>query len=135
VHSASAAEIRSKVHVEHFDLLFNELPLIPEHVDQASHLRCRVRRGVLHDICHGSLEDRWPLRKNHPALEQKCPKLIDHRSASADPAIMDPVDTLEVQLIIGLDWDKTHVLPLDGSAIASASMKSFLFEFTKGFTN
>jgi hypothetical protein len=46
--------------------------------------------------------------------EQKCPKLIDHRRAPADQAITDPVDTLQVQLIISLDRDKTHVLPLDG---------------------
>ena len=68
-------------------------------------------------------------------VRTKCPEPIDHRRVPADQAITDPVDTLQVQLIIGLNWDKTHVLPLDGSAIASASMKSFLFEFTKGFTN
>jgi hypothetical protein len=32
------------------------------------------------------------VRKNHPALEQKCPKLIDHRRAPAGQAITDPVD-------------------------------------------
>ena len=115
-------------------MLLNELPLIPEHVDQTSHLRRQVRLGVLQNIRHSSLETRWPLRKHHPALEQKCPKLIDHRRAPADQAIPDTVDTLQVQLIIGLDRDKTHVLPLD-SLRDRASMKSFLFDFTKGFTN
>jgi hypothetical protein len=55
-----------------------------------------------------------PLRKHHPALEQKPPKLIDHRRAPTDQAITDPVDALQVQLIVSLDWDKAHVLPLDG---------------------
>ena len=61
-----------------------------------------------------AFEVRRPLRKYHSALEQKCPKLIDHRRASADQAITDPVDTLQVQLIIGLKRDRMHVLPPDG---------------------
>jgi hypothetical protein len=41
------------------------------------------------------------------------PKLVDHRRASGDQAITDPVVALQVQLIIGLNRDKPHVLPLD----------------------
>jgi hypothetical protein len=46
------------------------------------------------------------------------------------------MDRLQVQLIVGLDGDKAHVLfRSTASAMGSASTKSFLFDFTKGFTN
>jgi hypothetical protein len=48
--------------------------------------------------------------KYHTAFEQKCPKLVDHRRAPGDQAITDPMDALQVQLIISLDRDKAHVL-------------------------
>jgi hypothetical protein len=47
-------------------------------------------------------------------VRTKCPEPIDHRRVPADQAITDPVDTLQVQLIIGLKRDRMHVLPPDG---------------------
>ncbi len=60
--------------VELFDLLFNELPHIPEHVDQASHLRRQVRLGVLQNVRHGSLEIRRPVRKKPSRARAEIPE-------------------------------------------------------------
>src|ERR1700712_5853727 len=74
----------------------------------------QIGLGVLQNVRHRSLEMGWPLCKHHPALEQKCPKLVDDRRAPADRAVTHAVDTLQVQLVIGLNRDKAHVLPFDG---------------------
>jgi hypothetical protein len=54
---------------ELFDLLFNELPLTPQHVDQVPHLGCQIGFCVLQDVSHRGLEPRWLLRKHHAAFE------------------------------------------------------------------
>ena len=50
------------------------------------------------DILENAEADLTPqMRSLINMLEQKSPKLIDHRRAPADQAITDPVDTLQVQ--------------------------------------
>src|SRR6202030_3535570 len=44
----------------------------------------------------------------------KCPNLVDDRRAPGDQAVTHAVDILQVQLVIGLNRDKAHVLPFDG---------------------
>src|ERR1700684_4602637 len=69
---ARAACIRSRdpfqLIVQLFDLLFNKLPLAPEHVDQVAHLRRQIRFCVLQDVRHAGLELRWRLGKHHTAF-------------------------------------------------------------------
>jgi len=38
--------------------------------------------------------------------------LVDHGSASRDQTITNAVDGLQIELVIGLDWDEAHVLAL-----------------------
>jgi hypothetical protein len=73
----------------------------------------------------GGLGLRWLLGENHISFEQECPKLAHHRCASGDQAITDPVDSLRVWLIICLDRDKTHVLPLYGLRIDKVVLVGF----------
>ena len=47
---------------EFFDLLFNGLPLTPQHVEEVAHLWCQFRFRVLKNICHGGLEQNGSLK-------------------------------------------------------------------------
>jgi hypothetical protein len=40
--------------------------------------------------------------------------MVDHRRSTSDQPITNTMDRLQVQLIIRLDRNKTHVLALDG---------------------
>ena len=120
---------------EFFDLLFDCLPLTPQHVDEIAHLWCQVCFRVLEDVRHGGLQLRWRLRKHHPSFEQEGPQLVDDGRAPRDQPIAHSMNRLKVQLIVRLDRNKAHVLAFDGLCDRFASTKSFLLDFTNGFTN
>jgi hypothetical protein len=83
--NATAARVAGsdlfKLVCQRFDLLFDGLPLISQHADQAAHHRGQRVLCVLKNICHGCLELRWLLRKDHATLEQKRSYLVDNRCA------------------------------------------------------
>jgi hypothetical protein len=70
-----------------------------------------------------------PRRKGDATLQQKATDLVEQCGATLDESIPQPVHGLPIELLLGLDLHKAHVLLRHGMAIASASMKSFLFDF------
>jgi hypothetical protein len=45
------------------------------------------------------------------------------------------MDRLQIELIIRLNRDESHVLSIDGLGDGFGIEESFLFDFTNGFTN
>jgi hypothetical protein len=68
---------------------------------------------VLENISHRSLQSGWLLCEDHTALQQERSYLVDDRCAPGNKPVTNPVDRLQVKLVIRLDRDETHVLALD----------------------
>ena len=49
-----------------------------------------------------------------PAFQKKTANLIDHCSPLADKARSHPVQRLQIQLLVGLGWNKASYRPLHG---------------------
>lgn len=61
--------------------------------------------------------------------------LADHPDTVRDEPITHPMQGLQVDLVRAPNLDEAHGRSRRGPATASASMMSFLFDFTYGFTN
>src|SRR5260370_21529541 len=121
------------LHVHRNDLLFEILPLAPEKADKVAHAWRQVRVSVLEDLGHRHLELGWSLREGHAALKQEGSQLVDHgcpmrRSRTRWRACRSSWSSV----LIGT---KRMFCRSTASAMASASRKSFLFDFTNGLTN
>ncbi len=66
---------------------------------------------------------------------QETPDLVDDRGAPLYQPVADGMQRLQIELRVGLDGNEAHVCRVTASAIASAPMKSFLLDLTKGLTN
>jgi hypothetical protein len=86
---------------------------LPEQADQVAHARRQVRLSVLEDIGHRYLELERSLREHQAALQQERSQLVDYGRSSRDETIAHTMDGLQVQLVVRLDRDETHVLPAD----------------------
>jgi len=95
------------------DLLFKILPLVPEKADEGAHAWCQVRVNVLEDLGHRYFELGWRLREGHAALEQEGSQLVDDGRSSCDETIPDAMKSLQIQLVVCLDRNEAHVLPVD----------------------
>ena len=64
---------------EFLDLLFDELPLVPQHADQVAHLGCQVSIGVLQRTSAMAALSLAGVVANHQAaFEQESAQLVDH---------------------------------------------------------
>ena len=88
--------------------------LVPKKIDQVPHLRCQVEVGVLKNFGQRGPQLCWSLRENQASLEQECTQLVDDRSASGDQTIANSMDGLQIELVVGLDRNKAHILPFHG---------------------
>jgi hypothetical protein len=68
-------------------------------------------------------------RKGDATLQQKATDLVDQCGATLHESIPHPVHGLPVELLLGLICTKRMFCFATASATASASMKSFLFDF------
>jgi len=66
----------------------------------------------------------------YTALEQKASHLVHDGGSSCYPTIAHPVQSLEIQLLIGLDRNKTHRRPLHGFRDRLRVQVSFLLVLT-----
>ena len=56
----------------------------------------------------------WSPGEGQATLEQEGSELVDHGGSSRDQPISNTVDGLQIQLVIGLNGNKAHVLALHG---------------------
>jgi hypothetical protein len=77
----------------------------------------------------------WTLGEDHTTFKQEGPQLVDDCSATRDQPIPHTMDRLQIELIIRLNRDESHVLSIDGLGDGFGIEESFLFDFTNGFTN
>ena len=99
--------------VELFNLLLDCLPLTRQRIDQVTHQRREIRFGVLENVCHRGLQLRRLLLEDQPTFQQKSSDLVDHGRSACDQSVPNPVNRLQVQLVIGLDRNEAHVLAVD----------------------
>ncbi len=89
--------------------------------DEMRHVACRS--GCASDVsgkhrrfqgCQASRLVAWRGSSRIPSLaQQKSSQLVDHRRVARDETISNPVDRLQVQLVICLDRNEAYVLSLD----------------------
>src|ERR1019366_2745839 len=93
-------------------LLLKILPLVPKQSEQVTHTRSEILLGVLEYLRHTLAKPGRALRKHQTALEQESTQLVDDRGSSCDQAITHTMQCLQIELVIGLDRHKSHVLAI-----------------------
>jgi hypothetical protein len=76
--------------------------------------------------CWVAAEEEALLTHSDVALEEKGADLIDDARTLTDQPLTHAVQILQIKLLGGLGGNELHRRPLNSSAIASASRKSFL---------
>ena len=71
------------------------------------------------------------LPNDDAALQQKAADLIDHRSPLADKARPHPVQRLQIELLIGLGWNKARRRSLHGLGYSMSISKVILVSLPK----
>ena len=65
-------------------------------------------------VCHVLAQVRRPFREGDAAFQQETAHLVDDGGASLHEPVAHPVHGLQVELLVGLNGNKTHVLAGDG---------------------
>src|SRR5277367_4058322 len=99
------------VQIDH--LLLKILPLVPKQSEQVTHPRSEIFFGVFKDLRHTLAQLGRALREHQAALQQEGTQLVDHRRSSCDQAVAHTMQRLQIELVICLDRDETHVLSID----------------------
>ena len=94
------------------DLLLQVLPLAPQQVDEVTHAWCEVRICVLEDLRHRLLQLEGSLGEDHATLEQEGSQLVDYGCSTGDKPVAHTMHRLEIKLVVRLDRNETHVLPV-----------------------
>src|SRR5215831_10711517 len=98
--------------VEALDLRLQAFPLLPEKIQQTTHARAQLLIGILQDLWHLPSQAGQPFAKTYASLQQESSTLIDHAGPASYQPVAHPMQSLQIELILGLDEHETHVLAL-----------------------
>src|SRR4029077_9590496 len=68
--------------------------------------------SVLEDLGHRQLQLGRCLREGHATLQQEGSQLVDYGRSTGDKPVAYTMHRLEIKLVVRLDRNETHVLPV-----------------------
>ncbi|CUX58962.1 hypothetical protein AGR8A_pTi20168 [Agrobacterium fabrum str. J-07] len=99
---------RHELSVQCCNLRIQHFPLVSQFNNQLVHARRQVVLLITRKDIQSNLKLATAGRKNETALKEDRPDLIDQRGSLCDQARSNPVQRLDIELLLTLEVDESH---------------------------